>query len=151
MTSNNDMPASRTLEVGATHMVELPLRWGDSDALNHLNNTLYFRMMEEARMQILYAAGMRLPADKGPILAHASCDFKRSFTYPGTVRVTHTLTRLGNSSIELELCLDNPGDDLGPYATGRNVLVWVDYVENQPRPWPAEALAALAAVMRAPV
>jgi acyl-CoA thioester hydrolase len=143
-------PGSSALAVGATHIVELPLRWGDSDALNHLNNTVYFRLMEEARMQMLYEAGLRLPADAGPILAHASCDFKRSLTYPAMVRVTHRVLRLGSSSMEFDLVLEKVGDDAGPYASGRNVLVWVDYVANQARPWPAAALAALATTMRAP-
>jgi acyl-CoA thioester hydrolase len=138
------------LATGQTHVTELPLRWGDSDALNHLNNTLYFRMMEEARMQILYEAGLRLPADTGPILAHASCDFLRPLTYPASVRVTHTVTRIGRSSLELDLVLEKAGDDGGPYARGRNVLVWMDYVANRPRPWPAETLAALGRAMRTP-
>lgn len=140
------MPA---LAPGATHTVELPLRWGDSDALNHLNNTLYFRLMEEARMQILYAAGMRLPADAGPILAHASCDFLRPLTYPASVRITHTLTRIGRSSMEFDLLLERMDDPEGPYARGRNVLVWMDYLANKSQPWPPETLAAMAAAMRA--
>ena len=44
---NPDTLSARILAVGDTHQVDLPLRWGDSDALNHLN-TLYFRLMEEA-------------------------------------------------------------------------------------------------------
>ncbi|WP_427185009.1 acyl-CoA thioesterase [Bordetella bronchialis] len=139
-----------TLVPGSIHTVEMPLRWGDSDALNHLNNTLYFRLMEEARMQILYAAGVSLPADAGPILAHASCDFLRPLTYPASVRVTHTLSRVGRSSMEFELTLDKVGDARGPYARGRNVLVWLDYVGNRPAPWPAHVLAALAGVLRRP-
>ncbi|ALM83906.1 thioesterase family protein [Bordetella sp. N] len=143
-------PVAAPLAPGATHVFELPLRWGDSDALNHLNNTLYFRLMEEARMQILYGADLRLPADDGPILAHASCDFLRPLTYPATVRVTHTLTRIGRSSMEFELVLDKVGDEEGgAYARGRNVLVWMDYVANRSAPWPAATLAALARVMRA--
>jgi len=135
---------------GSTHAVELPLRWGDADALNHLNNTLYFRLMEEARMQMLYAAGLSLPADAGPILAHASCDFLRPLTYPATVRVLHKLTRIGRSSMEFELTLERKGDDRGPYATGRNVLVWIDYLGNRSEPWPTHVLSALADVMREP-
>ncbi|MFQ1063525.1 thioesterase [Bordetella trematum] len=119
------------------------MRWGDADALNHLNNTLYFRMMEEARMQILYGAGLDLPADQGAILAHASCDFLRPVVYPATVRVTHVLKRIGRSSMELELVLEKVGDDSGPYARGRNVLVWMDYVANCSMAWPAEVLERL--------
>jgi acyl-CoA thioester hydrolase len=135
---------------GSTHVVDLPLRWGDSDALNHLNNTLYFRLMEEARMLLLYGAGLRLPADAGPILAHASCDFLRPLTYPASVRVTHTLLRVGRSSMEFDLTLEKQGDTRGPYAKGRNVLVWMDYLGNRTEPWPTQVLSALNAVMRRP-
>ncbi|WP_459617783.1 acyl-CoA thioesterase [Bordetella sp. 2513F-2] len=140
--------SARTLAVGDCHHIDLPLRWGDSDALDHLNNTVYFRLMEEARMQILYGAGLRLPADNGPILAHASCDFIRPITYPASVRVTHRVTRIGRSSLECELVLENPGEAPGAYARGRNVLVWMDYLENRSAPWPADVLAALARQFR---
>jgi acyl-CoA thioester hydrolase len=144
------IPHTAQLPSGSTHVVELPLRWGDSDALNHLNNTLYFRLMEEARMQLLYGAGLTLPADAGPILAHASCDFLRPLTYPASVRVIHTLTRVGRSSMEFDLTLEKAGDDRGPYARGRNVLVWMDYLGNRAAPWPTDVLSALAVVLRAP-
>jgi len=143
-------PDQRPLAAGYTHETDIPLRWGDSDVLNHLNNTLYFRLMEEARIQILYQAGMRLPASQGAILAHASCDFLRPLTYPALVRVRHTVTRVGRASLELHLQLDKVGDPDGPYATGRNVLVYMDYDANRSQPWPDETLAALAGVMRAP-
>lgn len=144
----NPTEPAATLEVGAVHQIDLPLRWGDSDALNHLNNTLYFRLMEEARMRILYDSGLTLPAEQGPILAHASCDFLRPLTYPATVRVTHTVSKMGSSNMELELTLEKVGDDGGPYARGRNVLVWMDYVANRSAPWPPEVLARLADQLR---
>jgi len=145
-------PSDAVLAPGATHFCELPLRWGDSDALNHLNNTLYFRLMEEARIQILYAAQLRVPDDVGPILAHASCDFLRPLTYPASVRVTHTLVRVGRSSMEFELTLEKVGEENQgkPYARGRNVWVWMDYVANRSAPWPAATLAALARVLTPP-
>ncbi|MNL53838.1 Thioesterase superfamily protein [compost metagenome] len=100
-------------------------------------------------MQILYDAGFELPADNGAILAHASCDFLRPLTYPATVRVTHKVTRIGRSSAEFELLLEKAGDDAGPYARGRNVLVWMDYVANTSAPWPPEVLAQMATQFQA--
>ena len=129
---NPDTLSARILAVGDTHQVDLPLRWGDSDALNHLNNTLYFRLMEEARMRILYDAGFELPANDGAILAHASCDFLRPLTYPATVRVTHTVTRIGRSSAEFELLLEKVGDDAGPYA--RAAMCWSGWITWPIRP-----------------
>jgi acyl-CoA thioester hydrolase len=136
----------RPLSAGDRYALDLPLRWGDSDCMNHLNNTLYFRLMEEARIQIFYAAGMKIPDDVGIILAHASCDFLRPLTYPATVRVTHEVTRIGRSSMDFDLTLEKLGDTSGPYARGRNVLVWMDYVNNRSEPWPHDVLARMGAL-----
>jgi acyl-CoA thioester hydrolase len=144
--ATHDSPSGRPLAVGDAHQFDIPMRWGDADVLDHLNNTLYFRMMEEARMQILYGAGLRLPADAGVILAHASCDFLKPVTYPATVRVTHRVARIGRSSLEFDLVLDKVGDDTGSYARSRNVLVWMDYVRNRAEPWPADVLARMGAL-----
>lgn len=141
---SQEILATRTLQVGDCHQADLPMRWGDADTLNHLNNTVYFRMMEEARMKLLFGSGLVLPADHGFILAHASCDFVRPFTYPCDVRVTHKVTRIGRSSLETELILDKVGDDTGPYARGRTVLVWIDYGSGSSIAMPKEVLQALA-------
>ncbi|AHV93291.1 acyl-CoA thioesterase [Bordetella holmesii] len=142
---NRETTEGTLIAEGAWHQIDLPLRWGDMDALNHLNNTIYFRVMEEARISILLQAGLKLPDSEGPILAHASCDFIKPFGYPATVRVTHRLVRLGRSSMELDLTLEKVGDSSGPYARGRNVLVWMDYVANCSKAWPADVLARLGA------
>jgi len=39
--------------------------------------------------------------------------------------------------------LDKVGDDTGPYARGRTVLVWMDYATNRSLPWPAGVLEQL--------
>lgn len=120
------------------------MRWGDADALNHMNNTVYFRLIEEARMQIFDGCGLQVPAAQGFILAHASCDFLRSFTYPCDVRVTHKVARIGRSSLDTELILEKAGDASGPYAKGRTVLVWVDYAVEASAPMPETVKQALA-------
>jgi len=133
---------------GSRYDCDLELRWGDLDALNHLNNTIYFRLMEEARIRMLLACGMPLPGERVAILAHASCDFLRSLTYPATVRVTHVLARVGRSSMEFELSLARADDPGTVYAKGRNVLVWTDAAAGRSEPWPAEVLQRLAGIFR---
>lgn len=142
---SQDIFAARSLQVGDRHHVDLPMRWGDADALNHMNNTVYFRLMEEARMQMLRSSGMSLPTgQEGFILAHASCDFLRSFTYPCDVRVIHQVTRVGRSSLDTELILEKVDDQTGPYARGRTVMVWMDYATNRSAPLPQQVLQDLA-------
>jgi acyl-CoA thioester hydrolase len=71
-------------------IVELPVVWGEMDAFNHINNVVYFRYFESARiayfekiryMETMNATGL------GPILASARCDFKRALTYPDKIFV----------------------------------------------------------------
>ena len=115
----------------------IPLRWGDMDAMNHLNNTLYFRLMEEVRISWFLEHGMiARPDGEGPILAFASCDFLKPMTYPCDAHVTHTVTRLGRSSVDVEVTIE--GDETPPvlYAKGKNVLVWMDYTKGVSAPWP---------------
>ncbi|MVW77862.1 acyl-CoA thioesterase [Bordetella sp. 02P26C-1] len=142
--------AGRTLQIGDCHQVVLPMRWGDADALNHMNNTVYFRLFEEARMRFLQGSGLQVPAEQGFVLAHASCDFLRSFTYPCEVVVTHKITRVGRSSLDTELLLEKAGDASGLYAKGRTVMVWIDYPSNASMPIPDGALAALASQFAPP-
>ena len=127
----------------------IPLRWGDLDAMNHLNNTLYFRLMEEARICWFRDNDLMTRGEgDGPILAHASCDFLKPMTYPCDARVTQTVTRLGRSSMDLDMTIE--GDEVEPltYAKGKNVLVWMDYRAGKPVPWPQRIVEALADVGR---
>jgi len=32
------------------HIERIPVRWGDMDAMGHVNNTVYFRFMEQTRI-----------------------------------------------------------------------------------------------------
>ena len=61
-----------------THEMVLPIRWGDMDAMGHVNNTIYFRYIETARLEWLYRIGG--PPDltgSGPVIVNAFCNFIR--------------------------------------------------------------------------
>ena len=47
-----------TLEVGDTFESDMQMRWGEADSLNHMNHVVYFRYMEEGRIQSFAAAGI---------------------------------------------------------------------------------------------
>ena len=135
----------RLISPGDQFVVDLPIRWGDCDALQHLNNTAYFRLMEEGRMQMLSSAGVPQPKGQGAIIVHASCDYLRSFTYPSTVRVTHKVQKVGRTSMEFEVILARADDPETPYARGRTVGVWMDLRTGTPIPWPEAILAGVGA------
>ncbi len=136
------------LKVGDTYEIDVPMRWADADALNHLNNAVYFRYMEEGRISMFYTGNVPQSSQFGPVVVHCSCDFKKSIVYPATVRVSHRLVRIGRSSMEHEVDLSVvTGDQLELRAQGRSVMVWMDFAADKSHPWPAEVLEALSRVV----
>jgi acyl-CoA thioester hydrolase len=122
----------------------IPLRWGDMDAMGHLNNTMYFRLIEEARIQWFNAIGLTADGKGiGPILAHASCDFVKPMTYPSTARVIQTLGRLGNSSVQLDCVIESEAEPGLAYARCKSVVVCLDYGTGKTVPWSNELRALL--------
>jgi acyl-CoA thioester hydrolase len=127
-----------------TFTTDIALRWGDMDAMSHLNNVVYFRLMEEARIQWFAQLGFStLPQGEAPILAHAACDFVRAMTYPGTARVTQTVTKLGRASVDVDLVIERVDEPGVVYATGHTVIVWYDYTTGKSAPWPDSVRARL--------
>lgn len=71
-------------------LVTLPVQWGDLDAYGHLNNTVYFRMFESARIRYLEACGFIESYEQdriGAILHSTDCRFRHALNYPDTVVV----------------------------------------------------------------
>ncbi|MCD8565542.1 MAG: acyl-CoA thioesterase [Burkholderiaceae bacterium] len=141
------MSDQRPLATGDVFEIDLSMRWADADMLRHMNNAVYFRFMEEARVQMLAAAGLQAAGDVGAVVVHCSCDFMRAITYPATVRVRLIVEKIGRSSLtqinELFVLEDLAA---GPYARGKTVLVCTDNLNNCAIPWANEALSSLGAV-----
>ena len=115
------------------HVERIPIRWGDMDAMGHVNNTLYFRYMEQARISWFGALVPEREAwtSRGIVIVNASCNYKRPITYPGTVEVRLYVGEPGGSSVPTfyELRVDR---DPEPYADGAAVVVFVDMKAQKP-------------------
>jgi len=71
-------------------VIQIPVAWGDMDAFEHVNNTVYFRYFESTRIAYFERAGffeLLTETGIGPILAATACKFKAPLTYPDTVSV----------------------------------------------------------------
>jgi acyl-CoA thioester hydrolase len=131
-------------EAGLT--IRIPVRWGDMDALGHVNNTLFFRYCEQARIAYFEAVGIGALADRpsvGVALVAASLSFRRQLRYPDTVAVTLRITRVGRSSFahSYELRSESTGELV---ADGTSTCALADYARNRSVPLPAELLARIA-------
>ena len=132
---------------GGVYRFEIPVRWGDLDKLNHVNNTVYFRYMEDARMNFAAACGIGVEgSNRDFVLANVSCDFLRPIFWPATVWVDTRLIRLGNTSVEFEAEISVKGEE-GCCARARNIIVGVDTDTGRPSPWRQTELEQFARVL----
>ena len=107
------------------HTATIPLRWGDMDALNHVNNTVYFRFMEEVRIDWLEQFGhITSNSLDSPVVVTAACHFIKPITYPATVVVRLFAGPPGRSSFHTwyEILVEG---DREPCAMGEARVVWV--------------------------
>ena len=123
--------------------LRFPIRWGDMDAMAHVNNTVYFRYFEESRVSWSMNNGMPLqPKGCGMILAKACVTFRKPVSYPANVVVELRAGRVGGASFILLNTLTVEGE-VEPSATGECVIVWFDYTNNKSAPVPDKLRAIL--------
>ena len=52
---SNELDAFKSL---FSHTIEIPVIWGDMDAFQHVNNTVYFRYFENVRIEYFELVGI---------------------------------------------------------------------------------------------
>ena len=129
------------------HTTTQVIRWGDMDAFGHVNNTVYFRFMEQARIEWLYAQAKAVghTGNDGPVIVNASCNFLLPLVYPGAVEVRMYLGEPGRSSIGSFYEILVAGTK---YADGAAKIVWIDRASGRSVPLPEPIVAPLRAVSR---
>jgi acyl-CoA thioester hydrolase len=110
------------------------------DMLGHVNNVAYFRYMEQARIEWLYAraVGTGYRDAQGPVIANASCNFILPLVYPGDVEVKVWLGDPGRTSVGSFYELASGGRVC---ADGAAKIVWIGLATGRPVPLP-ESIAA---------
>ena len=125
------------------HTTLIPIRWGDMDAYGHVNNTVYFRYMEQARVEWIEAMQVPVrPGGDGPVIINASCTFLVPMTYPGEVEVKTYVGAMGRSSCQtyVDMCIDGT-----VYAEGAAKVVWMNTQTGKSVPLPEHVRAMLEA------
>lgn len=127
--------------LGHTRMA---LRWGDMDAMGHVNNTVYFRYLEQARIELFEALGCpATPGGIGPVIINAHCSFLRQLRYPGDIEVSSWVGELGRSSFQTLHQIRRLDDPDALYAEGGAKVVWVDQRVEKSMPLPDDIRALL--------
>lgn len=82
---------------------EQVVAWGDMDAFGHVNNTIYLRYFESARVRY-FDAVPELAGFQGaelPVIANISCTFKRPVVYPDTLTMRVRVSEMGRASLKM--------------------------------------------------
>ncbi len=118
---------------------DIPVQWGEMDALKHVNHTVFIRWMETARMHYFVACGFTDLLEQegiGPILAGLNVDYHAPVTFPDTVTVHTTITSIGTSSFQMGYTLTSAALGGQKVVTATVSGVVFDYNANHSTPMP---------------
>ncbi|MFJ3661022.1 acyl-CoA thioesterase [Streptomyces sp. NPDC090119] len=116
------------------HIYRCPLRWADMDAYGHVNNVVFLRYLEEARIDFLFRPDKDF--QQGSVVARHEIDYKRQLVHrhhPVDVELWITEIRAASFTITYEV---KDADTV--YVRASTVVVPFDFEAQRPRRITAE-------------
>ncbi|MFI5339340.1 MAG: acyl-CoA thioesterase [Candidatus Methylomirabilales bacterium] len=116
------------------------VRWGDMDAMGHVNNVIYFQYMESARigyfeMLMGWTGRDEGGGRQGPVVVSQTFNYRVQVYYPAELEVGVRCREIRNRSFVLEYGIFRKGTD-ELVGDGSSVAVWLDYNTNKAIPIP---------------
>lgn len=116
--------------------IEIPIAWGEMDALGHVNNVVYFRYFEIARIDFLRKAGcsqLKAADGVGFILQAMESRFRVPLVFPDTIVVGTKLVAIEDDRFTLVHSIRSKthGQTQGVAAVGRGTIVTYDYAAGR--------------------
>lgn len=112
------------------YRTDIVVKWGDMDALGHVNNAQYFRYFEQTRLAWYHETGFGVlgATTDGFVIVNNYAEYHRAVTWPATVTVRMAGHSPGRSSFmsTYSLCVDNE-----LYTTGYSKVVWINTQTNK--------------------
>ena len=127
---------------------ETDVVWGDMDAFQHVNNVVYFRYFESARVHYFERTGlleMMQTEGIGPIVHSQNCRYRYPLTYPDHVRVGVRIPSLGEDRFTMQYRLVSDRQQVVA-AEGEVLVVVFDYRRQRKAPVPETLQQAVARI-----
>jgi len=119
------------------HEMTMAIRWGDMDAMGHVNNTVYFRYLETARIDWFRTIGCEPdPQGEGPVIVNAFCNFYKQLEYPGDILVRTYVSDPGRTTFESWATIERTDQPGVISAAGGATTIWVDFTQQKARTLP---------------
>lgn len=126
-------------------VIEIPVAWGEMDAFQHVNNIMYFRYFESARIayfEKLNFHDQMIITGIGPILANTQCKFIIPLTYPDKLSVGAKVDVIEKDRFLMKyLLVSQKHKNIA--AIGEGMIVSFNYHENKKAPIPDEIRARI--------
>ena len=117
--------------------MRIPIRWGDMDAMGHLNNGTYFRYLEIIRIDWMSAIGCKPdPRGEGPVIVNAFCNFYKQLEYPGDVLAKMYVSDPGRTTFETWATMARADAPEVICAEGGATTIWVDFPAQKAKTLP---------------
>lgn len=114
------------------HEMRFAIRWGDMDAMGHVNNAVYFKYLETARIDWLREIGRPPDATReGIVIANAFCNFYRQLEYPNEVLLRTFVSDPGRTTIESWATMEYFAEPGLIRAAGGATMIWVDFPKQK--------------------
>ena len=128
------MKKNRKLKEYPLH-VEIETRWRDLDAFGHVNNAVFATYIETARGTLFKK--WNLPFDgkgKSLIVASITINYHQQLKHPTNIIIGQKITRIGNTSFDVESALFNKNNTEEPIATSKVIVVCFDFEKQKSIP-----------------
>jgi acyl-CoA thioester hydrolase len=129
-------------------LFETPVAWGEMDSFSHVNNVIYFKYFESARIAYFERIGFPKWMKQhgvGPILASTQCRFRRALSYPDHLSVGARVTELGTDRFTMKYAVfSHQLKDIA--AVGEGLIISYDYRNSVKAPLPDSIRAAIEAL-----
>jgi acyl-CoA thioester hydrolase len=109
--------------------ITIPVAWGEMDAYQHVNNVVYFRYFESARLAYFEKIGVNKIKEEsniGPILASTQCRFKSPLLYPDTIHAATCITEIEEDRFTMKYFIKSEQQGR-VVAEGEGLIVFYDY------------------------
>lgn len=119
------------------------VKWGDMDAMQHVNNAMYFKYMEHGRVEWFRSIDFLLrPNGQGPVIANAFCNFKHQLKYPDEVLLKMYVSDPARATFDTWTTMARVAEPGVICAEGGATVIWIDTAREKAASLP-EALRAL--------
>lgn len=136
------------LLVGYPVVIEQNVVWGEMDAYQHVNNVVYFRYFENARLEFCERIGWSEIEDAtgvGPILAATQARFRKALTFPDRISIGTKAAEVEADRFLVNHIIVSHGQQ-AIVTEGEGTVVSYDYREKRKAPLPEGVLRGIAAL-----